>query len=715
MAEYYCDHGAYGSAVFTGSISTTTLTVSAMTSGRIGIGATITGTGIAANTYITALGTGVGGTGTYTVSSSQTVSSTTITATNGTPAAVPTFGTAQEGDGSAPGLATSATVSIDLTAYTADAGDTIAIGGATITCVASGATANQFNAGSGSTLATNIASAINAATNDCTTSLGTGWRTNVDMRDVLYAETSGATLNIMTRAGSSAYNSTANFKVVSTGLTGGPQLDAQFTGGAGGCWGLLINSLTTAWPSAQTTGTYGASQTVTPIAGPTVTGGDIIHIRTNNKVMLTVGNATHYMGAYGTYGNPVELRFDKSVKWSDGSQKSFEVRTFGSTGNYSWSTSTGAYKIIAGYDHSSSWYGLVFTSLSTSSYCALIGGLNSLGFWFEGLRQVGQTGSLCGISPANGGRASRWVGCRVDIKSDIAAIARANTNTAAELYIENCIFDATSLGVTNSGVFAAGVNAIYSPIVMRRCSFNNFVVGSKLFRTGGAKNYTLIEDTNLGNVTVLGAGSSTIAQSLTTIYENTDVNITIIDNRMMRGQTLVETLKGIVDWNPARSFPKLNAVLPEGGSWSLRVIPTTQTANVSDSTPFQVWKFCKENSLDTASRTFTLHLAIESSWLPTKATLWMEVSYVDGDGAIVYLTSKSTGALTTDSVTWTTEVAGRPTFDDGGLLYFDKYKVSCSSPGSVPNGAIVTARLFCSEYVSTQQKQLFVDPDLDIA
>jgi hypothetical protein len=64
---------------FTGSISGTTLTVSLVSQGFVGIGQTISGTGIAANTTITALGTGAGGTGTYTVSQSQTVSSEAIT------------------------------------------------------------------------------------------------------------------------------------------------------------------------------------------------------------------------------------------------------------------------------------------------------------------------------------------------------------------------------------------------------------------------------------------------------------------------------------------------------------------------------------------------------------------------------------------------------------------------------------------------------------
>jgi hypothetical protein len=70
--------GSTINAVVTGSISATTLTVTAVTSGSLAVGSFITGTGITVGTYITALGTGTGGAGTYTVNTSQTVASTTI-------------------------------------------------------------------------------------------------------------------------------------------------------------------------------------------------------------------------------------------------------------------------------------------------------------------------------------------------------------------------------------------------------------------------------------------------------------------------------------------------------------------------------------------------------------------------------------------------------------------------------------------------------------
>lgn len=72
---------ANASASFTGSIATTTLTVTAMLSGdSLVVGQYVDGSGVTNGTYITAFGTGTGRTGTYTVSTSQTASSTTMIA-----------------------------------------------------------------------------------------------------------------------------------------------------------------------------------------------------------------------------------------------------------------------------------------------------------------------------------------------------------------------------------------------------------------------------------------------------------------------------------------------------------------------------------------------------------------------------------------------------------------------------------------------------------
>lgn len=73
-------HAPASTLSFTGAISGTTLTVSAVSSGTLAVGNTIVGSGtqVLPGTYITALGSGSGGAGTYTVNNSQTVASTAM-------------------------------------------------------------------------------------------------------------------------------------------------------------------------------------------------------------------------------------------------------------------------------------------------------------------------------------------------------------------------------------------------------------------------------------------------------------------------------------------------------------------------------------------------------------------------------------------------------------------------------------------------------------
>lgn len=73
------DIEAAQTAAFTASIATTVLTVTAVGSGTLSVGDFVDGAGVDPLTYITSLGTGTGGTGTYNVSVSQSVGSEAMT------------------------------------------------------------------------------------------------------------------------------------------------------------------------------------------------------------------------------------------------------------------------------------------------------------------------------------------------------------------------------------------------------------------------------------------------------------------------------------------------------------------------------------------------------------------------------------------------------------------------------------------------------------
>lgn len=84
QTQYTIGPGGQIGAVITGSITGTTLTVTAISQGAVSMGQTLSGTGITAGTTIVGFLTGAGGNineaGTYTVNISQTVASTTINA-----------------------------------------------------------------------------------------------------------------------------------------------------------------------------------------------------------------------------------------------------------------------------------------------------------------------------------------------------------------------------------------------------------------------------------------------------------------------------------------------------------------------------------------------------------------------------------------------------------------------------------------------------------
>lgn len=84
QTQYTIGPGGEIGSVFTGSITNNVLTVTAITSGAIALGMTLSGTGITTGTKIVAFATGAGGNvnevGTYIVNISQNVASTTLNA-----------------------------------------------------------------------------------------------------------------------------------------------------------------------------------------------------------------------------------------------------------------------------------------------------------------------------------------------------------------------------------------------------------------------------------------------------------------------------------------------------------------------------------------------------------------------------------------------------------------------------------------------------------
>jgi hypothetical protein len=129
-------------ASFTGVIAGTTLTASSFSGSPIAIGQTVVGAGITAGTIITALGSGTGGNGTYTVNNSQSVSSEAMT-TQPTPVVV-TYDSISGGFVVTSGVTDGASSIVFATGTTAAALDLTLVTGAVTSQGASASTPSGF-------------------------------------------------------------------------------------------------------------------------------------------------------------------------------------------------------------------------------------------------------------------------------------------------------------------------------------------------------------------------------------------------------------------------------------------------------------------------------------------------------------------------------------------------------------------------------------------
>jgi hypothetical protein len=715
MANKYCDHGLYGAAVVVGSTSgsSTTLTVASVTSGRLGLGAMITGTGITAGTYISALGTGNGGAGTYTMSAAMTVAGgTTVTASMGGPALVPAWGVAQEGDGTAIGASTPATVSIDMASMTAAATNTIAVGGAVLTCVASGAINNQFNSGTGSTLVDNIVTAINRTTNTSViAAAATSW-TTPKLQDAVFARRTGtAVLEIMYRAGSATHNANSLSQVALSGFTGGAG-PYTFSGGAGGAWGCLYNAASAILPSSITQLGYGVWAAQQPTGG-TQSNGDTVYIRANNKdISGSINNATANP-VIGTDSNiPITHRIDDGTIWAGESGTTLTLtNTFNSQGCTLLLAGCPALHVV-GKELSADTYNLRFHSVNGCTFSLSIGKNTEItNFEMEALSASSWV--KLGFSGLSAGQCTGASNAKLTHAQTSGFIDLCPTNNAYNSLLDNILVNNNNPASANLGILISNTSYI-NEVVIRNLRCTGFVTGSKLLSGGIAQNSrVMLYDCDLGgNVTSRGPyASQALVQNYSSVFSmfsNSGTQDFIVDNT-----------RGTVIWNSANSQPYLNALLTDGVThWSWLVAPSFTAGAISYGCPLSTPPILKINSLATAQRTITLQIAISDALSWSAKEVSIKVYYKTSAGKFVTLSTLDPygGALVASTDTWSAESGGKVIYSDGGTLRYNKYKLSITTPTGkdLPNGAIVTVIFNVHSVTANNTQYIFVDPDVGI-
>ena len=633
-------------------------------------------------------------------------------------AAVPTWGQAQDGDGTAKAVGTPATASVVFTGVPSSG--VIAVLGQTITFT---------HDTSADVCANNLATAINAST-----AVATGpasFTTLSQVRNHLYARgpATGApagTCQIMTRQASADHAGliavTHTLNNVSSPAT------INFAGGSGGCWGWLFNNLLSIWPSAVAVTGYGMLGAISCYTGALL-GGDLVHVRAGKVIPVPNGSApTMEPAAMGSSILPVTLRLDDGSQWpEDGAEPTVDITASHTAGNsFTLRPKANCFMHLAGRQYGPDFFSLRFLE-SGSGYSP------------SGMQLIfGTTAKISNF--------------HMEVLSGTSDVYFGNGNVANSIisggfenfYVKN----PRPVGMLR-GTYVSG---LYSAVTWKRGVFDNtgnpnphlswisqpggdnqpaqwifdgvrfkgFVVGSALLATDFAPQVPLniiFRNCDLGGMTNRGPWLNTSTSNMRANQTNRSITIA---GSIGAQDFSVDYSRGFVEWNSQLSFPTLNARLVDGVTpWALRVQPTTQGANISALAPLELPAVSKVNSLADGLRTVTVELAIEESLGWNRSNISLSVSYQDTNGSIQQLSSydPSGAPLDTSSAVWSQESGGQVTFSNGGTIYHDKYRIALTTPAYAPmaSGTVVHCYVQVHTPVTTAVQSVFVDPEIVIA
>jgi len=304
------------SAVFVGSVSGTTLTVTLLKSGTIGIGQSLFGLGVSPETVITALGTGTGGPGTYTINVSQTEPSEV-------------FNSAAVG-ATLTGSISGTTLTVTAVTGTLYPGQTIQGVGVT-----AGTIITAY--GNGTVLSQTIATAgTGYAVNDTVTVLGGVYGTTPATYTVTSIGTGGTVTGLtQTNAGQYTSNPTNNVSTSSNGSGTGLTLTLTFGTGAGGTGNYVLSTSQTVGSESM----YALNFSLMPSNDGAFTGGNTVDI-VDNYFIYNKPNTQQWAAS-----NPLSpITYGLSFSSKDGSPDNLvsiiadhrEVYLLGETSSEAW-------------------------------------------------------------------------------------------------------------------------------------------------------------------------------------------------------------------------------------------------------------------------------------------------------------------------------------------------------------------------------------------
>lgn len=636
---------------------------------------------------------------------------------------------AQDGDGKATGIAASATAHLDFTGITASAGHTVVIAGVTLTCVASGATANQFNAGSGATLATNVASAINAATNTVSASASAF---TPQLRDFCYGRVNGNKCEIMTRAGSASFNHASNSAMaITTSGMAAPTI-VQFVNGTSGAWGYLWNATSSFLPSAKTIGAYGvgmANENTNGrlLAGTAPVAGDIVWMRANNREFNPGAAATVYLY------QPLSLVLDASnVKWGDTSGKTFKIRGTGTSSalTMSWRAISAAGDYLAYF--ASTVYGslMIYNETTTGSGNAPLtitnGPCTNIAIHFENVEFADLSASsqlyLQNQYQVVNNRSWMFRNCkfrwsRSNAVYGFLTIAGTLAGSISMIW-DGCafVFDALSQvhpGIINAHSISGGVTSFR--LMNSVCSSASDVAA---FTRYNATTYAVncIADNLSGFKLSLATQMGLFSMLSTNAYAGAQEGAYVLQQNIgpKKGFRL-ETPCAILDWIPDANYPGLRSYLPDGTLWSWRTVWSATANHYAGVQGVEIVTLNKQAPASDAVRTVTTELLMDPACLAgsTNKTVEMCVTYTNTSDAQITETTYPTLAMLASATSIASSTAA---WTKNGYSGYSAGKLTLTTAQAVKSGTdiAVSIRLRAPSPSGTTSS-LFIDPEVDIA
>lgn len=641
--------------------------------------------------------------------------------------AAPTWGQAQDGDGTGIGAATPSTAEIVFTGVPSS-GSIFILGVAVAPTWATSA----------DNCANLLATAINALT---TTAVGpASFTTKSQVRNHVYARgpANGApagTCQIMTRQGSASHAGLVAFTHTLNNVSSAATVN--FSGGTGGAWGWLFNPSATIWASAVAIGGYGLLAAALPYTG-SLSNGDVVKVRSNKTITLNASTSTTWvMSTMGSAASPVRFDIDDGTVWpADGSTPVLTVAQVVTNNNgMNWQHSTTTFAHINCKQYASGQRNLVLQSSGNGPTTPTIVVQVGCGVRFDNIDLV------CPGTP------TASPGPQASASAQFATVNSRLSTSGAYGIVKNAriVQPGQAPGTSSSGPFVQGQNmsarvefiecevVLTAPqtawnyavsfffggspnrLTFDSCKFTGFVSGSRLVSTGlsisSAEQAAIFKNCDLGGITLLGpnflgnaAGeldAGTRGLFISSQYGNREF---VIDRP---GRMYSE-------WVAAKGRPTLNGKLHDGTTpWSIFAVPSTTAANIGKLSPVDMPRIGKaipaNADLTEGVRTLTLNFLLESnlSWTKQDISILLDYQQADGSPRTVDTYDPDAGALTTTTEAWSATSWNGQTWL--------KRAFSVTTPTAVKAGTEIGIYVRFHTSVSNDTYGVIIDPEVIVA